>query len=143
MLIIGLWLDRVDTTTGVAQFQDMYEKTPDEMIKIYELERIKVPEKIKLIVFPCEYAKDKVQQIFQLTEGDEVYCWSEGCHDTVFNTCGIAFMELEREGVVLARWSLENSPYEMNDEDLEGIEFDMSVLPEGFTRDQIIFVQQL
>lgn len=143
MLITGLWLDRVDTIVGVVKFQDMYEKTPDEIIKIYELERIKVPDQIKLIVFPCEYAKDRIQQTFQIQEGDEVYCWSEGCWDTVFNTSGIAFMELEREGVVLARWSLENSPYEMNDEDLEEIEFDMSVLPEGITRDQVIFVQQL
>lgn len=143
MLISGLWLDRVDSVAGVARFQDMYDKTPDDIIRIYELERIKIPEQIKLIVFPCEYSKDKIQQTFQLAEGDEVYCWSEGCYGTVFNTSGIAFMELERDGIVLARWSLENSPYEMSDEDLEEIEFDMSVLPEGFARDQMIFVQQL
>lgn len=143
MVIVGLFLDRVDSESGLNSFTNLYDMTPDQIIKDYELSRIKVPEHIKLIVFPCEYSKDKVQQIFQLTEGDEVYCWSEGCHDTVFNTSGIAFMELERDGVVLARWSLENSPYEMNDEDLEDIEFDMSVLPQCFTREQMIFVQQL
>lgn len=143
MVIVGLFLDRVDSESGLNSFTNLYDMTPDQMIKVHELERIKVPDHIKLIVFPCEYSKDKVQQIFQLTEGDEVYCWSEGCHDSVFNTSGIAFMELERDGVVLARWSLENSPYEMNDEDLEEIEFDMSVLPQCFTREQMIFVQQL
>lgn len=143
MLITGNWLDRVDTRVSVAKFQDMYICTPDQMIKVHELERIKVPEHIKLIVFPCEYTEAKVQQTFELTEGDELYCWSEGCYGTVFNTSGIAFMELEREGVVLARWSLENSPYEMNDDDLEEIDFDLSVLPEGISREEIIFVQQL
>lgn len=143
MIIKGKWLDRVDTVVGCAGFQDMYVCTPDTMIEVHELSRIKVPENIKLIVFPCEYSKDKLQQTFQLEDGDEVYCWSEGCYDTVFNTSGIAFMELEREGVLIARWSLEDSPYEMNEEDLEEIEFDMSVLPEGIARDEMIFVQQL
>lgn len=143
MIIKGKWLDRVDTVDGITEFQDMYTCTPDRMIELYELSRIKVPECIKLIVFPCEYSKDKVQQTFQLEDGDEVYCWSEGCYDTVFNTSGIAFMELEREGVIIARWSLEDSPYEMNNEDLEEIEFDMSVLPEGIDREQMIFVKQL
>lgn len=143
MLIKGKWLDQVYTGSGLNSFTNLYDSTPDQIIKDYELSRIKVPDSIKLIVFPCEYSKDKVQQTFQLEDGDSVYCWSEGYYDTVFNTSGIAFMELERDGILLCRWSLENSPYEMNDEDLEEIEFDMSVLPEGITRDQTIFVQQL
>lgn len=143
MIVNRKWLDRVDGKENIKEFADAYDMTPDSMIVVYELERIKVPDNIKLIVFPCEYSKDKFQQTFQIEDGDEVYCWSEGCYGTVFNTCGIAFMELEREGEVIARWVIENSPYEMTDDDLEDIEFDMSVLPEGIAREDIIFVQQL
>lgn len=142
MIIKGKWLDRVDGDNA-THFIDMYNMTPDALIVAYQLERIKVPSNVKLIAFPCEYSKDKLQQLFVIEPHDEVYCWSEGCHGTVFNTSGIAIMELERHGDVIARWSLENSPYEMDEDDLEEIEFNMSVLPEGIVREDMIFVQQL
>lgn len=141
MKVIGKWLTETTTDEGLKFFEMMYEMTPAECIKRYELERIAVPEHIKAIVCP-EY-DGTVNQMFLLEDGDEVFAWSEGCYDTVFNTCGIAFMELVRDDILIAQWTLDNSPYEMNDDDLEEIEFDMSKLPEGITRDQVIFVAQL
>lgn len=137
MIIVDRWLDRVDTNTGMKEFLETYDMTPDEMIRDYDLEHIKVPSHIKAIVFE-DY------QTFIIEEGDEVFVWSQGCYDTVFNTSGIAFMELHRDGEMKSRWSIENSPYELTKQDFEEDEdLDDIKPPEGVTFEETIFVKQL
>ena len=142
MKVIGKWLTETSKESELKWFVDLYEMTPEQIIKDYKLERFVIPENIKAIVFP-EY-DGEVNQTFIIEDGDEVIVWSGGCCDTIFNTDGIAFMELhDRNGNMRFQWAMDNSPYEMNDDDLEEVEFDMSKLPEGITREQVIFVAQL
>lgn len=141
MKVIGKWLTETSNEEDLKWFVDLYEKTPQQIILDYELTPRTVPANIKLIVFP-EY-DGEINQMFELEPNDMVIVWGEGCWDTVFNTSGIAVMELHRDQQLVSQWTIENSPYEMNDEDLEEIEFDMSKLPEGITREQVIFVAQL
>lgn len=143
MKVIGKWLTETSKESDFKWFVDLYEKTPEQIIKDYELERFVVPEHIKAIILP-EYDGD-INQIFIIEDGDEVVVLAQGRCDSIFNTDGIAFMELHDKatGKMRFQWTLDNSPYEMNDDDLEEIEFDMSKLPEGITRDQVIFVAQL
>ena len=143
MKVIGKWLTETSDDKDYRWFFDLYEMTPEQIIKGYELERFVVPENIKAIVFP-EY-DGEVMQTFIIEDGDEVVVWADGRCDTIFNTDGIAFMELHARGVDKMRfqWAIDNSPYEMNDDDLEECDFDMSKLPEGITREQVIFVAQL
>lgn len=143
MKVIGKWLTQTSTIEGLKFFEMLYEMKPEQVIKDYELERFVIPEHVKAIVLP-EYNGD-INQTFIIERelGDEVIVLSGGCCDTIFNTDGMAFMDLFRNGEHLSRWVLDNSPYEMNDDDLEECEFDFNKLPEGVTRDQVIFVAQL
>lgn len=141
MKVHGKWLTQTTDAKQLEWFVDLYEMTPEQIIKDYKLEVRSVPENIKLIVFP-EY-DGSINQIFEIEDGDMIFVWGGGCCGTIFNTDGIAFMDLVRDDKVIAQWVMDNSPYEMNDDDLEECEFDMSKLPEGISREQVIFVAQL
>ena len=141
MKVIGKWLTETTNESELKWFVDLYEMTPEQIIEDYKLEQHIVNPEIRAIVFP-EY-DGTINQMFILEPNDMVIVWGEGCHDTFFNTDGIAFMELHRDQQLVAQWAMDNSPYEMNDDDLEECEFDMSKLPEGITREQVIFVAQL
>jgi hypothetical protein len=142
MKVIGKWLTETTSDEGLQYFRDLYDQTPSQMIGDYELEQHIVNPEIKAIIFP-EY-DGEINQMFLIDPEDLVIVWAQGCCDSVFNTDGIAFMELhDRNGNMRFQWAMDNSPYEMNDDDLEECEFDMSKLPEGITREQVIFVAQL
>jgi hypothetical protein len=141
MKIHGKWLTKTTDAEDLKWFVDLYEMTPDQIIKDYKLEQHIINPEIKAIVF-LEY-DGSINQMFIIEPNDLVIVWAEGRCDTIFNTDGIAFMELHRDQQLIAQWAMGDSPYEMNDEDLEECEFDMSKLPEGITRDQVIFVAQL
>ena len=141
MKVIGDWLTKTSSVEGLKYFEMLYETTPEQVIKDYELEKFVVPEHIKAIVCP-EY-DGTINQVFIIEPDDLVIVWAEGCCDTIFNTDGMAFMDLYRNGEHIARWCMDNSPYEMNEQDLEEVEFDFSQLPEGISREQVIFVAQL
>lgn len=145
MKVIGKWLGRTDTPEGKAWFEDFYEITIPDLIKDYELEPITVPDGIMAIVFP-EY-DGTINQTFLIDEGETVIAYSEGCHDTVFNTSGMVVMELWRDGGRVAQWVIENSPYEMSRQDFEEEEIDLdeifAKLPDGLTMENTIFVRQL
>lgn len=141
MKVIGKWLTETSKESDRKWFIDLYEMTPEQIIKDYELEQHIVNPEIKAIVFP-EY-DGEINQMFIIEPGDLVIVWAQGRCDSIFNTDGIAFMEHHRDQKLVAQWAMDNSPYEMNDEDLEECEFDMSKLPEGIIREQVIFVAQL
>ena len=143
MKVIGKWLTETSKESDLKWFVDLYEKTPEQIIDDYELEQHIVNPEIKAIVFP-EY-DGTINQMFIIEPDDLVIVWAQGRCDSIFNTDGIAFIELhEREsGKLRFQWAMDNSPYEMNDDDLEECEFDFSKLPEGISREQVIFVAQL
>lgn len=142
MKIEGTWLTQTDTTHGMQFFLDMYEMTVQELIRDYRLEARAFPED-KNVLCILEY-DGTVNQLFIFEDGEYAKVWGEGCWDTTFNTDGIAVMEVfDCDGWKLGEWVLDNSPFELSDADLADVEFDDSNLPEGITRDQVIFVQQL
>lgn len=142
MKVIGKWLTETTNEPERKWFIDLYEMTPEQIIMDYELEQHIVNPEIRAIVFP-EY-DGTINQMFILEPNDMVIVWAQGRCDSIFNTDGIAFMELhDRNGNMRFQWAMDNSPYEMNDDDLEECEFDMSKLPEGISREQVIFVAQL
>lgn len=141
MKIYGKWLTQTDTVSGRNYFEDMYEMTVQDLILDYKLDRRAFPEGKNVLVL-LEY-DGLINQAFIFEEGDEVFVWGQGCCDTVFNTDGIAVMEVFNQGDKLGEWVLDNSPFELSDDDVVEAEFDHSHLPEGIKYEQVVFVQQL
>lgn len=127
MLTIGKWLRRVDTPEGSKEFQELYDHSYQEYIRNYELDYV-----TKLTVNNYPYvvfieSDGDFNQVFILGKEDQLYVFSDGCmakEGRVFNTDGMAFVRLNRDNKFLGTFSVENSPYDMeeNDSDWEYFE---------------------
>lgn len=123
MQIKGKWLDDVKTEKGLAYFKDMYETTPEQMMEDYDLNRVTMltTKEVKYIVF-IEPDGTYVNMKFTLEhDGDYAVVYAqEGLESYgVFNTDGIAFMGIYATGEPLKLFSIENSPYDLSEDDLE------------------------
>lgn len=123
MKIEGRFLDDVKTEKGLAFFKDMYETTPEQMMEDYDLNRVTIltTKEVKYIVF-VEPESTHINMKFTLEhDGDYAVVYAqEGLDDCgVFNTDGIAFMGVYATGEPLKLFSIENSPYDLSEDDLE------------------------
>lgn len=141
MKINGSWLTCTTDGEDLDYFFELYDMYPQNVIADYELQKHIVPPNIKAVIV-LEY-DGSINQSFIKEHDDMFIVWADGRCDTIFNTDGIAFLEWHKDQQLVKQWALDNSPFEMNDDDLEECRFDMSLLPEGITRDQVIFVTQL
>jgi hypothetical protein len=163
MDIIGNWLNRVDDDEGLKYFESLYDISPYQMIvdhQIFHITRL-FPEKVQHVVF-MEYDGD-INGIMSLNPGEHLMVYSDGCmaeEGRVFNTDGMAFIELVRDCKKVAMWSVENSPYDMVkddwEEDMDGEDFTYQDALEAVreelkkhdidkevTESNVIFVRQL
>jgi hypothetical protein len=125
MYIIGKWCPRVDSGKGLEYFKSLYKTTYQEMIRKYRLDHITelTNKTISFLVFP-EYDGD-INQIFVLQDEDTVKVYSEGRlsdEGRIFNTDGMAFFTLIKEEKEIATWCVENSPYDLTDEDFDELD---------------------
>lgn len=125
MKIEGRFLDDVKTEKGLAFFKDMYETTPEQMMEDYDLNRVTMltTKEVKYIVF-IEPDSTHINMKFTLElEGDYAVVYAqEGLEECgVFNTDGIAFMGIYETGEKLKLFSIENSPYDLTEDDLEEV----------------------
>lgn len=130
-------------------FEDLYEITVPDLIKDYELTRFEIDPKIKAFAF-MEYDMEAVK-IIRLQEGDKAVVFGEGCYNLPFNTCGMAVLEVYSAAGFNHQWVVENSPYQMQEDDCEFEE--AGKYPEdiiayepilnGLEPDEVIFVRQL
>jgi len=123
MQIEGKWLDDVKTEKGLDFFKMMYETTPEQMMEDYDLNRVTVltTKEVKYIVF-IEPESTAINMQFTLEyDGDYAVVYAqEGLDECgVFNTDGIAFMGVYSTGEPLKLFSIENSPYDLTEDDLE------------------------
>ena len=125
MYVIGKWCTRVDSGKDVEYFKSLYKSTYQEIIKRYRLDHITelTNKNITFLVFP-EY-DGAVNQIFVLQDGDTVKVYSEGRladEGRIFNTDGMAFFSLIKEGKETATWCVDNSPYDLTDDDFDELD---------------------
>lgn len=121
MQIIGKWLKRVDTDEGRAEFKKFYDVDFYEYMINHEVTHITrlFPQNIKYIVFLDSYS---IYQIFALEEKDHLMVYSSGCiakEKRIFNTDGMAFMRLVRDGEIKGTFCIENSPFDQEKNDWE------------------------
>lgn len=120
MRILGKWLTRVDTPEGRELFKQLYDKDFYEMMIRHDVTHIShiFPDIIRHVVF-VEY-DGTFNQVFSLDDGDHLLVYSDGCMSDKgchFNTDGIAFFCLVRGGEIIGWYSVENSPYDLCEDD--------------------------
>lgn len=115
------WNDRVDTEEGAKKFQDLYDMSHYQMIVDYEVFHITrvYPKQYKHIAFI--ESDGEVNCVFTLKDEEHLMVYSDGCmgDEAVFNTDGIAFIELVRDCKKVAMWSVDQSPYDYKDEEYD------------------------
>lgn len=122
MQIEGRFLDDVRTEKGLAFFNEIYETTPDQMMEDYDTNRVTIltTKEFKYIVF-VEPDSTHINMKFTLEhDGDYVLVYAqEGLERCgVFNTDGIAFMGVYAAGQSFKLFSVENSPYDLDGDDI-------------------------
>lgn len=156
MKTIGNWFDRVDTPEGIEKFQKNYKYHPVDYMERYQVDyltELKVPTVCYIAILEYD---GTFNQIFALEEGETINAYSSGCmadEGRIFNTDGMAFMTLVRDGQNIATFCLENSPYDAEDDDFdemskeEVLENLNEVLGRDFTQpateSNTLFVRQL
>ncbi|WCO82081.1 hypothetical protein vBPpSSYP_99 [Pseudomonas phage vB_PpS_SYP] len=119
MKVIGTRIvDEVTSEVGEKFFNEMYECTPDDIIKDYELEPFLID---KRVIAVLEYDGEIVHAV-HLDAGEIGTVWGEGCHDRPFNTDGMAFLDVESV-LGVRRFCYQNSPYELTEDDNEWFDF--------------------
>lgn len=122
MQIDGFWLDDVRTDSGLNYFLEIYESTPEVMMIDYETTRQTwiTKDDFKYIAF-LEY-DGTINHLFTLDEDTDTVCVhaQEGLEEYgVFNTDGIAFMYVYSDGEEQNLYFVDNSPYDLCNEDIE------------------------
>jgi hypothetical protein len=123
MKVMGKKLLRVDTPEGKIDFQKRYGISAWQVIVDYDLETLHLRASDTLKHIAVMGHKSSIAQTFTLGLHDHLIVYSEQCHDRIFNTDGMAFMRLLRDDrddpeETVAMWCLENSPYDLMEEDL-------------------------
>lgn len=113
------WHYRVDTEEGLKQFEDLYEQSPYKIIVEHEVFNI-------TRIFPDEYrhvafieGDGEVNCVFTLKDNEHLMVYSGVGGGSIFNTDGMAFVRLIRDCKQVAMWSVDNSPFDYNDEEFE------------------------
>ena len=127
MYIIGNWCPRVDSGEDVEYFKSLYNATYQEIIRDYKLNHIThlTNKAISFLVF-LEY-DGGINQIFVLEDGDKLIVYSEDCmanKGRIFNTNGMAFFTLVKEGKEIATFCADNSPYDLTEDEFQDEGFD-------------------
>jgi len=134
MRVIGDWLTNVATDSGLEYFVDQYEMTPARFILACDLTRItrigfgakNGLEKIKYIAF-LEYDGEPNQIItLDLDEGDRAYVYAEKRLEGFppFNSSGSAFLDVHSEGEPVKSYHIDNSPWQLHEDDVEWYDID-------------------
>lgn len=149
----------VDSEEGLKRFQELYDSTPEEIIRDYELshETLLTCDYKPHIVF-VDY-DGEIYQSFSLQEGDTiVVCAEERLRDMdlIFNTSGMAFFYFFKQGVKKALFCVTDSPYDLTADDYDNEYFTKASLLEAFrkkienieglqpvTEETVLFVTQL
>lgn len=151
MNIQGTTLYDVNTQIHLDFFQEMYDTTPHQMMEDYDTNRVTMitSDDLKYIVF-IEPDLEFVNMVFTLDKrNDCVFVFAqEGLDDEgVFNTDGIAFMRVESEKHKPKLYVIENSPYDVSEEDFEDYDVDVAILLKSIGNDATFentkFVAQL
>lgn len=122
MLIIGNWLKRVDTEEGRAKFKGTYDMDYFEYMIEHDVTyvtRLFAPKIAHVVILEYDGG---INQVFSLTSKEHLEVYSSGCmsdKERVFNTDGMAFMRLVRDCKVQGTFCLENSPFDMEEDDWE------------------------
>ena len=156
MKVVGTRIvDEVTSEVGSKFFNEMYECTPDDIIKDYELEPFVIDKRAVVVL---EY-DGKIVHAVNMDAGEVATVWGEGCYGNPFNTDGIAFLDVESI-LGVRRFAYTNSPYELTEDDDEwfGFEIDYEqigkiqqkfvdevndLLDTDYSFDQITFVRML
>lgn len=136
MQIKGFWLDDVKTENGLAYFNDLYDTTPEQMMEDYDTNRVTflTHNEFKYVVF-LEY-DGTINHQFKLEDDNDsiIVHAQDGLEECgVFNTSGIAFMYVYSVGEEQKLFSVENSPYDMSNEDIEELS-----MQENFTVEALL-----
>lgn len=134
MQIEGRFLDDVRTEKGLAFFKDMYETTPEQMMEDHDTNRVTfiTRNEFKYIVF-LEYDGTINHQFKLERDSDSIIVHAQdGLEECgVFNTDGIAFMYVYSGGEEQMLYSVENSPYDLSNEDIEELSMQEDFTVEG------------
>lgn len=158
MIIIGNWLKRVDTVEGRAKFKGTYDVDYFEYMiehQVTHITRLFAPKTAHVVILEYD---GSMNQIFSLSSQEhlEVHSHSSVSDKRVFNTDGMAFMRLIRDCEVKGTFCLENSPFDMEEDDWQYMEYSKEKVFEKLnallsdrnaeftaTEDNTIFVRQL
>lgn len=127
MIIIGNWLKRVDTVEGRARFKGTYNMDYFEYMiehEVTHITRLFAPKTAHVVIMEYD---GSFNQVFSLYSNEHLEVHSDGCmcdKQRIFNTDGIAFIRLVRDCKVQGTFCLENSPFDMEDNDWN--DFDIS-----------------
>lgn len=159
MKVIKSWLSQVNLPEFREEFAHLYGMDFYEYMIRYSVTHISYPhpDVIRHVAF-LEY-DGTINQLFSLEDDEHLMVYSSGCmaHEgKFFNTDGIAFMVLVREGKRVATFSVENSPYDLEESDFDELDQSKSdILQEirklleansctiPVTDSNVLFVQQL
>jgi hypothetical protein len=148
---VGNWLCRADEVglaeaVGYNSFRAMYldggeYQNWQDVVQAYDLEEVTTFtfNKIRNIVV-LEIANGGINQVLSLENEDETFTiFGDGRCGGIFNTDGAAFIQYKKGGVERAVFMIDNSPYDVSEED-EWYEFTCS-RDKDMTRD--IALQEL